>query len=253
MAILGLCLGSFATALIYRIPRNIPWITDRSAGPVRSACPSCGATLSWADLIPFFSWVFLRGRCRHCGTEIPARYPLTELAVMMLTLLQFWAWGPQPALIPVLLAVPFLVAAAIIDWEHMILPDSINISLLVLAVSYVAILTVFAGMDPSVAAAHAGAAVLICAAVWLAGMVVGRIKGRSALGLGDMKFLAPAGLFLGFPPMAAFLVTAGVAGLVTAFLWGWKGQKGAFPFGPALIFSLYFHLFLTGLGFDYTW
>ncbi len=71
----GLCLGSFMTALVYRLPRGLNWTTDRSR------CPSCGHALGVPDLVPVFSWLALRGRCRHCRTPIPARYPLIELGV----------------------------------------------------------------------------------------------------------------------------------------------------------------------------
>lgn len=70
----GLIIGSFATALVYRLPRGLDWVS------ARSRCPSCGHVLGVPDLVPVFSWLFLRGRCRHCGTKIPARYPLIELS-----------------------------------------------------------------------------------------------------------------------------------------------------------------------------
>jgi len=65
VAIIGLCFGSFATALIYRIPRDIPWIYDRRSDDnktCRSQCPDCKTTLSALDLVPVFSWLFSRGR-----------------------------------------------------------------------------------------------------------------------------------------------------------------------------------------------
>ncbi|MCB1538670.1 MAG: prepilin peptidase [Alphaproteobacteria bacterium] len=81
---LGLCLGSFATALVYRLPRGLNWTTERSR------CPSCGHALGVPDLVPVFSWLFLRGRCRHCGTRIPARYPLIELGFGVFVALIGW-------------------------------------------------------------------------------------------------------------------------------------------------------------------
>lgn len=70
---LGICLGSFTTALVYRIPRKLNWTTDRSR------CTSCHHALGVLDLVPIFSWVFLRGKCRHCGARVSIRYPLIEL------------------------------------------------------------------------------------------------------------------------------------------------------------------------------
>jgi|MDSW01.2.fsa_nt_gb prepilin signal peptidase PulO-like enzyme (type II secretory pathway) len=77
---MGICLGSFATALIWRIPRNLPWIYNKKdKKAVRSICPSCGATLGVADLFPVFSWLCLKGKCRHCHARISGVYPLTEI------------------------------------------------------------------------------------------------------------------------------------------------------------------------------
>src|SRR5687768_15573196 len=76
--VLGLIFGSFATALAYRLPRG------ESISTGRSKCPNCGHTIGVAENIPVFSWLFLRGRCKHCGNEISARYPLTELVTSLL-------------------------------------------------------------------------------------------------------------------------------------------------------------------------
>ena len=65
----GLCLFSFVNVLVWRLPRNMNFLTDRSR------CPFCGQTLNWRDLIPVFSWLLLKGRCRYCGEKIPLRYP----------------------------------------------------------------------------------------------------------------------------------------------------------------------------------
>lgn len=83
-ALLGLIFGSFMTFLIHRVREGKAVVKGREAA--RSHCPSCGATLTVLDLIPLLSWVFLRGRCRHCGTPIPYFYPLVELCSLLLFL-----------------------------------------------------------------------------------------------------------------------------------------------------------------------
>lgn len=251
IALMGLCLGSFASALIYRIPRDISWIADKK-GASRSACPSCGHRLGFSDLVPLFSWLLARGKCRHCGSVVSAFYPLTELTAMCAALLLYSVWGYTPQAFALYLAVPFLLAALVIDWQHMILPDDLTISLGILACIFVALGAVVQGGEPLVfLVSHGLAGILLAGGVWTAGAIVGKIKRRPALGLGDVKFLVPAGLFLGLYAAPAYLITAGILGLFTALLRRFGGGDAAFPFGPALIISLYFHLFLTGLGFDY--
>ncbi|MFA5592355.1 MAG: prepilin peptidase [Micavibrio sp.] len=254
----GICLGSFATALIHRIPLGLSWICDDRGGGARSACTHCGKKLGIADLVPLFSWLALRGHCRYCAAPIPARYPLVEAATGLAALAMAWAWGMDWALLPVLLAIPFMAAAIVIDWEHMILPDDINVAFSILAAAYLCLLAwggawEGGGAAITVLADHIGAAFVLTLLLYGCAAVIARWKGREALGMGDMKFLPAAGLFLGFAPLPSFLMLAGVLGVGTAFLKGGKEGDSAFPFGPALIISLYFHLFLTGLRFDYMW
>src|SRR3954469_3238107 len=71
--IFGACIGSFITALVYRLPRKENWVS------ARSRCPSCNQTLQTLDLIPIISWLYLRGKCRYCRTGVPVRYPAIEI------------------------------------------------------------------------------------------------------------------------------------------------------------------------------
>jgi len=176
---------------------------------------------------------------------------LIEISTMLLVLLQFYAWGLNLQVIPILLAVPFLLAALLIDWDHMILPDDTNIAVTILAVAFVAIGGYRSGTG--FVADHVIAAVMLFAVIWGVSAVLAKIKGRTALGRGDLKFLPAAGLFLGTVPLSAYMILAGALGLLTALIMQKNGQKQVFPFGPALIISLYIHVFLTGLGFDYKW
>ena len=70
--VIGLCVGSYLAATSWRLPRGVRG--------KRSACPSCGHTLAARDLVPVFSWLALRGRCRYCAARIGVRYTLIELA-----------------------------------------------------------------------------------------------------------------------------------------------------------------------------
>lgn len=85
--LLGAALFSFMNVVAWRLPRNM----DPLKG--RSICPRCGRTLDAPDLVPVFSWLFLRGRCRHCGAHIPARYLLVEVLGGVLALGCTWQYG----------------------------------------------------------------------------------------------------------------------------------------------------------------
>jgi len=249
---LGLCLGSFATSLIWRGERGLSWISGEK-GAARSQCPACHAKLFNRDLIPIFSWLFLRGKCRHCRAEIPVFYPLVECVTMVMTVLLFWAWGFSWYALPLLLAVPFFLAAIVIDWRHMILPDEINIALFLLSALHVAVLCWQGNGEWSVLYDRVFAAIALPVVFFAAAYIIAKWKKRDALGMGDLKLLPSAGLFLGIAAIPSFMMAGGVLGLLTALLKGKKEAGGPFPFGPALVISLYIHLILTGFGFHYIW
>jgi prepilin signal peptidase PulO-like enzyme (type II secretory pathway) len=113
----GLIIGSFLNVLVLR--RG----TGRALSG-RSACLSCGKTLEWFELIPVFSWVALRGRCRGCGSAVSLQYPLVELSTGLLFALVIATGLPPSALIASLPMLALLVAIAAYDMRHTIIPDS---------------------------------------------------------------------------------------------------------------------------------
>src|SRR4051812_47475203 len=74
IGVLGAAVGSFLTVVIHRLPSR-----GESIVSPRSKCPECGAPVGARDNVPILSWLLLRGRCRHCGARISARYPAVEL------------------------------------------------------------------------------------------------------------------------------------------------------------------------------
>lgn len=239
--VMGLCLGSLATALVYRLPRGISMITQE-----RSRCPSCGRTLGFFDLIPVLSWLGLRGRCRGCGVFYGWRYLLIELSVLSLCLAFFLVLAPGAPQLALYFTACVLVALAAIDLEWQILPDKLNLAL---AGCFLLGLIDVAGLWPldgrpadwdmafDILPRALGGAFIYAFFPWVLGRMVQKWKGREALGLGDVKFLAAAGLWLGPDPqrMAVYMVAIGVIGVVLALFWRWRHGEAEFPFGPSLI------------------
>ena len=142
--ILGLAFGSFATALVWRVPRNISWMAEKD-GAARSRCPSCAAQLRFFDLIPIFSWLWQRGQCRYCNTSISSRYPLIEIGVFLACLGVYAAWGLTGQAILIMFCVPFLAALFVIDMDHMILPDQLTLACAGLGAGFIVLLSFEAG------------------------------------------------------------------------------------------------------------
>ncbi|MCC6680910.1 MAG: prepilin peptidase [Phycisphaeraceae bacterium] len=191
--IYGGIVGSFLNVVVYRMPLG------RSVfRPLRSYCPKCESTIGWYDNLPLLSWLMLRGRCRRCGAAISVRYPLVELACMVLfgglyAVYYMTDLRPEfslpgagagfdprygyPLTWPVLLAhlvlAAGLLAATIIDAEHYIIP--LGIPWFATVVSLV--LMPLAAMTPLAAAPapRADSALAMAALCGAIGLIVGNI------------------------------------------------------------------------------
>jgi len=114
----GLIIGSFLNVVILR--KGV-----RSLGG-RSSCMSCGKELAWYDLIPVFSWIALRGRCRECGSGISVQYPLVEAATGILFAFVGGAIAPETLALRALFCVivAILIVIFVYDLRHTIIPDA---------------------------------------------------------------------------------------------------------------------------------
>lgn len=222
----GLCFGSFLTLVSYRLPRG------EKMGMTRSQCPACGTPLGVADLFPVISWVANRGTCRHCKATVSWRYPAIEVitASALLTVYHFYGLDGKSLL---LMAMTLsLLVMIIVDFEHYIIPDEVQVVLAILAIAY----QWYDGMHPAdmLVGALVGGAI-----GWILQSGYRYVRGKEGLGTGDVKFLVVAGLWIGAVNLIPFLFYSGVLGIVTAALWGRLGRGAVFPFGPALAVSLW--------------
>lgn len=229
--VLGLVIGSFLNVVAYRLPRH-----ESLAFPP-SHCPDCGARLRPADLVPVFSWLALRGRCRYCGRPISPRYPSVELATGLLFLLVLVARGPGVVLVSGFALVALMVAVAAIDLDLRIIPNQLTLAGVVAGLAFALLGWSDIGFWPSLLG------LVVCGGFLL---VVGLI-GRGGMGGGDVKLGAVIGAFLGwsaglFGILLGFVVGAVVGlGLIVT---GIRGRKDAIPFGPFLA---------LGAVFSYLW
>ncbi|RMH02029.1 MAG: prepilin peptidase [Planctomycetota bacterium] len=237
LALFGAVAGSFASAAIYRLPREGLSLTR----PVRSFCPSCGYRLRWSDNLPLLSYLLLRGRCRSCGTRIGALYLLNEVGLALLFPLagQTWAAAEGPAaLVLLLVALTALWIAAGVDFGHLELPDQITLGGVPFGLLAAALVPAFHLWQPG--AVPWGAALLGLGPedpprlLALASAAVGGggaflllfgiralfsyLLGQEALGFGDVKLLAAVGCLVGLEGAAWTLMTGVVVGAVLGLL-----------------------------------
>ena len=118
-AVLGLAVGSFLNVVIWRIPRG------ESVVSPPSHCPSCDARIGPLDNVPVLSWLVLRGRCRHCGAGISARYPAVEAGTAVLFAAVAARFSESWVLPAYLVLAAALLAISVIDLEHLVIPNRI--------------------------------------------------------------------------------------------------------------------------------
>lgn len=224
---LGLCFGSMVTLVSYRLPRGEP------IGISRSRCPSCRKPLGVPDLVPLFSWLFSGGKCRHCGSKISVRYPLTEICTAALFLLVYLEKGISLEAGVLMLLATGMMILIVTDLEHYIIPDEIQILYLLLGGIYH-----FTLRNTPVEEPLGGLLVGILIGVSLQ-LGYRYLRKKEGLGTGDVKFLAAAGLWLGAQSLVPFFVFSGLLGIVSGLIWRVLGFGKIFPFGPALAIALF--------------
>lgn len=221
----GLCFGSFANVIIYRLPQG------KSVVRPRSSCPSCGNMIRWYENIPVFSWLLLRGKCSSCQRAISWRYPVVEFltgTVFCALFLQMgWSW----TLLELLIFAFGLIVVSFIDFDHMILPDSFTLSGIVIG-----LIGAFINPERSFLSAFAG--VLMGGGFLFAiAYIYFAIRKEEGMGGGDIKLLAWIGAVLGWNAIPfvilASSIIGGIVGVV-ASLKSDKGLKTSIPFGPYL-------------------
>ena len=231
-------LGSFATALSYRLPRDISIVSK-----VHSQCPACGHNLGCRDLVPVFSWLFLKGRCRHCQAAIGPQYPLIELATLTLCLLFYHVYGLKIETGAIFLLAPILVSLIDIDLRYKIIPDSLNLTIFLTGVAALGINAVMSVDPPSFIIEQGGTALGGTLIYGLGSLLLRHaaqlVLKREAMGLGDIKFYAAAGFWFGLSANAAatLLIVSGLSGIIMALAWKKHTGEAEVPFGPSLIIA----------------
>ncbi|WP_222416940.1 prepilin peptidase [Yersinia bercovieri] len=236
LAVLGLCVGSFLNVAIYRLPLMLAHNYSRHFNLClpHSHCPKCKTSLKWWDNIPFFSWLWLKGRCRHCHSSISVRYPLIEVMTLLVTLLIAAIIPLGYPLLAALLLSWMLITLTIIDIDHLLLPDNLTLPLLWAGLLF-HLFDDSLPLSDAIIGAASGYLVLWCL-YW----VFWWVTQRETLGYGDFKLLAALGAWLGWMALPSLLLIASLTGIafaVVARLYRGRPLNTALPFGPFLAFS----------------
>ena len=224
ISLLGLAFGSFLNVCIYRLPLDSSIVTPRSA------CPRCKRPIAFYDNLPVISWLFLRGRCRHCKARISPRYLFVEVLTAALFLGCYAYFGVTLATLKYCVFGFLLLGLIFTDAETKLLPDKLTLPGLALGLLFSLLVPVhdlasqflpgmlnlpfsadLAARLLSLVDSLLGAA-LGASFIYGAGAVYLRWRGAEGMGFGDVKLMAMVGAFLGIKLTIFTIFAASLAG-----------------------------------------
>ena len=216
----GLVFGSFFNVVGLRVPMRESIVSPPSH------CTRCNRRLTALDLVPVFSYLFLRGKCRGCGAKILPIYLVTELATGFLFAFAVWQLGFSVELLVALIFISLLVIIVVTDIAYMLIPNKILLFFLPLLI----IGRILSPLSPwwdSLLGAVFGFGLLFLSAV----------ISKGGMGGGDIKLFFLIGLVLGTVDTFLTLFLASVIGMIVGVIVlkvRGQGRKTPVPFGPSI-------------------
>jgi leader peptidase (prepilin peptidase)/N-methyltransferase len=226
--LLGMIVASFLNVCADRLPAG------QSVVYPPSHCPACSRRLAAKDLIPVFSYLWLRGRCRYCGAPIPRRVFWVEVATAVLFGLTFWRYQLSIELPIALFYISLFMVILVIDFEHGLILNKLVYPALAVALLLSVFFTLFlpdVSIVPHITRAAIGGGIGLVVFFLIA------FLSRGGLGLGDVKLAALIGLATGWPLVLVALIMGMIGGGLAAVVLlslRVKKRKEAMPFGPFL-------------------
>jgi len=243
--VLGTIIGSFLNVVVLRYNTGLSIISGRSR------CFSCGKDLCWYELIPIFSFLFLRGKCLGCNSKISCQYPIVEFLTGIIFVGLFLKFG-LTQLLPLYFFIAFLlIAMSIYDFKHKIIPDGMVFTFIIFSFGILLsthTLGELFGLPISLDLLAGPILFSFFAFFWL-------ISGGKWMGFGDAKLAIGVGFLLGFSGgvfaiILAFWIGAAVS-LILMLLQKIKlskfnlSLKSEIPFAPFIIASVFIQLFTS--------
>lgn len=226
--LLGMTIASFLNVCIDRLPANQSLVFPPSH------CAACNRRLAIKDLIPVFSYLWLRGRCRYCGAPIPKRILWVEIGTAALFGLACWQYNLSIELAIALFYICIFVVLMVIDWEKGLILNRIVFPAMAAALLISVFFSLFlpeVEIVPFIGRAFLGGGIGLVLFLLIV------LVSRGGMGWGDVKLAALIGLVTGFPLVFIALLIGVILGGVVAVLLltlKIKKRKEAIPFGPFL-------------------
>ncbi|MDE5945975.1 MAG: prepilin peptidase [Oscillospiraceae bacterium] len=228
----GICIGSFLNVVILRVPEGESLI-KRS-----SHCMTCEAKIRAIDLIPVFSWIFLKGKCHSCGKKISVRYPIVESLNGFLYMLVFWVMDFNTESIITCVMFSLLIVTGFIDW------DRLEMEPIILAIIFILSIPSAIFTDSLTLTERVIGALCISVPFFIIGEVYRIFRKKyynediRGIELGDTLLMFAAGAVIGTQAIivSAFfgIIIAALCGLIIKKISG----ESKFAFGPYLAIGI---------------
>jgi len=239
-------MGSFLNVCIDRLPRGQSIINPPSH------CSACNHKLGILDLVPLFSYLWLRGRCRYCQAPIPLRLPIVEGVTGLLFIFLYWKFGLGLELGIFLVYACLLTIIFVIDLEHQLVLNKVTYPAMALAFAFsffwpgIGEVSALGGRIISQAISSLAGEAIGQAVISLAGGTLGLVAMAlpviiypPGMGWGDVKLGALIGLMTGYPlVIVAVLLSWITGGLVAAILLAFKIKKRKDPIPSATFMAV---------------
>ncbi|MCT4595183.1 MAG: prepilin peptidase [Anaeromicrobium sp.] len=216
---IGLLIGSFLNVCIYRIPK------EESIAYPPSHCPKCNNQLKPLDLVPLFSYLLNKGKCRYCRETISLQYPIVEFLNGIIYLLLYFKFGLNILFVKYGVLASLLIVISFIDYELKIIPDECNLFGIIISGAFIIFHNFnYTGLKESLLGLLLGGGIFLIIAIL-----------TGAMGGGDIKLMGVLGFAFGWKLILLITLLSFVIGAIVSIillLLKLKNRKDAIAFGP---------------------
>ena len=221
--VIGTLLGSFYNVVGYRLPKG------QSIVFPPSHCPNCNHRLGASELIPILSFIFLKGKCKHCWQKISAFYPVFEFLTGLLFVISYIIFGPTKEFLLAITFVSLLIIIVVSDYEFMIIEDSVLIFFSILLFAEIWWIN---GLTKALYSLLNG--ILAFFTMWALKKFGDFLFKKESMGGGDIKLLFIFGMVLSYPIAILSIFLGSLIGLPISLIIMAKKKAHIIPFGPFL-------------------
>ncbi len=231
---IGTIFGSFYHVIGYRLPKGESLIK-----PAHSYCPNCKKQLKWYELIPVFSYLIQKGKCRNCKQNISIFYPVIEIITGSLFAVSYYSFGISYELGIALTLVSLFSIVIVSDLTYLMIPDEVTFFCAILILIFQ-----FLNLGIKGGIFQLGSGILTFSVMYLIMLFGNFLFKKESLGGADVKLMLISGFVL-HPILGLFVIfLASSIALPISLVLYLTNKEHIIPFGPFIVASILFFFLL---------